>query len=452
MIPIAEWVHAAIVLMALLGMVLLVEAWTRRTAPPPELSRKVVHMLGGLGSLALPWWLHAPGLVAGLAVLSAALLYLGQRRGTLRCLAAVNRRGAGSAYFPLAILLLFLVARERPWLYVTTVLIITVSDAAAALVGGAYGRFHFHVGREHRKSLEGSIFFWLLSFLAIHLPLLLMTNLPRETCVLAALLLSLLLTGVEAISTRGTDNILVPLFACYGLIRITTKPPAEIAFQVVSLLALMVVMEVLFRVIKVFSIRDSIIFLIFTYAVWSLGSAQWAAPVLACFLLFFLVRRLVPNHHRYVVETTPLLRVILVPMSVLLLANATGRYQELFVPFLGAVLAAFVCVSWAYVLYNRRPRGRAQPLTAMALGALAAFVVTTGSMLIQPDAPLMALLTLPATAGLSMAFYDLYLRQKTGALMVRGGSDLVMWIALAAALAGAGLQALGLVAPWHPVH
>lgn len=452
MIPASDWLNTALLVGLYLGMVLLVEAWTRRARPDPELSRKTVHFVGGLGTLFLPWLIQSAWLVLLMALLFAATLYLGQHSGLLRCLAAVKRRGAGSAYFPLAVFLLFLICREERWLYLTSILIITVSDAAAALVGGSYGKHSYRVGREHRKSLEGSFFFLLLTFLSIQLPLLLLTELPRGTCVLSALLVSLLLTGIEAVSTRGTDNLFIPLFTCYSLLRITTKPPGEIAFQVASLVSMMALLEVFFRRLRLFSIRDSIIFVIFTYAVWSLGSIQWSVPVFACFLFYCLVRVLVPNQRDYQVETTPLLRVILIPLLFLLLANASGRYLEFFGPFLCGTVTAFVCVAWAYVLFNRRPEGPSRPYLALLAGAAAAAFVTGAAMLPQGRAPLPALLFIPAIAGLELAGYDLYLRGKARNLMVSGGSHPVLWLALSAAVAYWGLQGAGLVAPWHPTY
>ncbi|MFA7330178.1 MAG: hypothetical protein WC326_03800 [Candidatus Delongbacteria bacterium] len=451
MISAADLWNAGLLIALYLGMVLLVESWTRRVRPDPELSRKAVHFLGGLGTLFLPWLIHSVWLVLSMALLFAAALYAGQRSGRLQCLAAVRRRGAGSAYFPLAVFLLYLICREERWLYVASILVITVSDAAAALVGGSYGRHSFRVGHEHRKSLEGSVLFLLLTFLAIHLPLLLLTELPRETCVLAALLISLLLTGVEAISTRGTDNLYIPLFTCYSLLKITTKPPGEIAFQLLSLLAMMAVLEIFFRSLKLFSIRDSIVFVIFIYGVWSLGSIQWSVPIFACFALYCGVRMRVPNRRNYQVETTPLLRVILIPLLILLLANASGRYHELFGPFLAATVTAFVCVTWAYVLFNRQGVWNSRPWQALAAGAGAALLAVGATMLPQHQPPLAALALIPLLAGVALAAYNLRLRGRVQELPVQGGGSPVLWLALGAAIVYWGLQRLAPLPVWQPL-
>lgn len=443
----SDWRNGALLGLAHLALLLAAEAWTRRAKPDPELARKAVHFAAGVGALGLPWLIRSPWMVAGLGAFFAAIVHFGQRQGWLRCL-AVERRGAGGAYFPMAVLLLFVVGRTRPWLYVASLLVVTVADAAAALVGGAYGRHRFRVGDEDSKSLEGSLSFLLLTFFALQLPMLLLGGLPPMVATPAALLVALLLTGIEAVSTRGTDNLWVPLLAAFALLRITTKPVAEIAFQLGSLLAMLALLEVVFRRLKFFTIRDSIVFSIFAYGVWSLGSARWSVPVFACFLLYSGLRALVPNERGYVVATAPLLRVLLAPLLLLLAANVTGFYRATFGPFLAAVGSAFACVSWAYLLHNRpATRGRGGALRPLLAGAVLCATPVAASLATQEGAPVLALAWIPGLAGLGLLAYDRHLR---GRLRLPDRGSPVVWIALAVAAAAWGLQESGALALWNP--
>ena len=137
-----------------------------------------------------------------MAATLAAVFALAARTDLLPSLHDVERKSRGVEYYPLAVALTFFLTQGRPWLYLAALLVLAIGDASAALVGSRYGRIRYEV-EQSEKSLEGSAVFLLVAFLAIHLPMLLMTDLPRPICVLAALLVAILVTGFEAISLEG---------------------------------------------------------------------------------------------------------------------------------------------------------------------------------------------------------------------------------------------------------
>lgn len=317
----------------------LLERAVRIWRIPAEASRKAVHVGGGLACLALPFLLDTVTAVAALAVLFSAVLFAGERRGALRSLSGVRRESTGSFYFPVAVLLVYMIAGERTWLYVTSLLVLAVADSAAALIGKGYGRIHYTLGDGATKSLEGSLFFWLTAFLAVHLPLLLLTDVDRSVCVLAALLTATLLSFAEAVSIRGLDNIFVPVLTCYILLLITTKPPEEVLYQCVSLLALTALLVGVGRGLRLLTLQNCLFLVLFTYAVWALGTHRWAIPVLvvlatcAVAALRRQVRRPLP------LTSDALLPALIPPLLILLAANSTELFSLFFPAFLIAVLA-----------------------------------------------------------------------------------------------------------------
>jgi hypothetical protein len=110
------------------------------------------------------------------------------------------------------------------------VLVLAVGNAFAALIGSRYGVIRYEV-EDETKSLEGSLVFLVIAFLAIHLPTLQMTDLSRPVCVLAALLVAALVTGFEAIALEGADNLFIPLAVVIILGKITTKPLSEVVYH-----------------------------------------------------------------------------------------------------------------------------------------------------------------------------------------------------------------------------
>ena len=221
--PAGELVRAGL-LLAACGLVLLIaETWRRRAHPPVEWTRKLVHL--GVGALAapLPWWIASPWTVLAIAVLAVGPILWARRRGLLPSLFGVERASHGEIYFPVGVVLLFLVGRREPVFYLISLFTLVVCDSLAALVGRAYGR-HPYLVTSDRRSLEGSAAFLISAFVGIHLALLLLTDIDRGACVLIASQVALLVTSFEAIGARGSDNLTVPLATFYLLVALTPQP------------------------------------------------------------------------------------------------------------------------------------------------------------------------------------------------------------------------------------
>jgi phytol kinase len=181
----------------------------------PETSRKLFHLGGGLTTLALPWMFADVWPVVLLTAITVptllALKYVRRlRNGLGDVLYGVTRPSLGEVYFPLSACLLFVLAHDRPLLYIVPLLLLTLADPAAAIIGSRYGSLQY-VTRDGHKSLEGSLAFFIVSFLGTSGALLLGAPTADVAAPGVALTLALLLTLVEAISWRGLDNLLIPV-------------------------------------------------------------------------------------------------------------------------------------------------------------------------------------------------------------------------------------------------
>ncbi len=192
----------------------------------PEIGRKLVHISLGLYCLTFPYVFGAVWEVVvtcGLAVMVFLLA-----RGTMRKslgggLHAVQRTSYGELLFAVSVALLFwlkdghfvsLALHHKPpvgpILYVLPLLILTLCDAASAVVGSRYGRKKFQI-EEGSKSVEGVVVFavtaWLLSLIVI----LVMTDIGRNEAVLLSFIVAAFGALLEAASWRGLDNLFIPL-------------------------------------------------------------------------------------------------------------------------------------------------------------------------------------------------------------------------------------------------
>lgn len=328
-------------------LIFAAEVVTRRCSPPAELSRKAVHLGGGLLCAFFPYLVRSAWSVFLLALGMAIFFLLGRRLRFLQCLNRVTRTSRGSEYYPLAIFLVFLLTPGQPWFFVAAVLVLGCADSGAALIGGSFGRLRYSVDTE-LKSVEGSLAFFLLALAGIAMPLKLLSPLPLPIVLLSSVLVALLVTGIEAISRHGRDNLFVPLGVVLILQKITTKPLAEVLYQNVSLVSLAALMLALAWVSESMNAGAALCLLLLTYGAWSLGSEVWAVPLL-CGLLVFLFSWTYTRGCAVAPERLRSARVVqalVVPFLLLVTANLLHDHDFYFAPFAASAAAVTLTILW----------------------------------------------------------------------------------------------------------
>ncbi|MBK5096335.1 MAG: hypothetical protein JJE01_01045 [Gemmatimonadetes bacterium] len=192
-------------------------AWLRGSVGlKPETARKIVHVGGGVLAMSFPWlftnW-HAVVAACGVNAVALAVtrytnLFPRQFKDVL---GGVDRGSGGEFYFPLAIALLFPLARGELALYLIPVFILTFSDTAAAIIGSRYGVTHYRASTG--KSAEGSLAFFVVTLTLTYGLLALLTGLDHSNLLSLSIAVAVATTLTEAIATGGTDNLAVPLIA-----------------------------------------------------------------------------------------------------------------------------------------------------------------------------------------------------------------------------------------------
>ena len=392
MIPSSDLRGALILGSAFLSLIVIAELWRRLGHPKPEHTRKLVHLGGGVACLFFPFLIDSPWVVLAMALPLTILFVAGSKLGFLKSLHGVERKSRGAEYYPLAVFLVFVLTRGRPWLYLAAVLVLALADAFAALIGSRYGAIRYRVENEE-KSLEGSLVFLVIAFLAIHLPVLLMTDLPRPVCVLAALLVAALVTGFEAISLEGADNLFVPVAVVVILGKITTKPLSEVVFQNLSLLAICLGVALLVWRVRTLNVGGAITFILFAYGTWSLGNWLWALPAFLGFLGYLGAwHHFAPPRHAAGVRVRTVSRALLPPFAMLALANGL-RSPELYGPYMAASAAVFAFALDTGVFRLERVRGLPRVVAAFGLGLLSTVFTALVPWLLLRESPF-ALLSL----------------------------------------------------------
>lgn len=212
MIPGSELSAVLVVGSLCASILVLAETMHRVFAVEPEWTRKLVHVLMGLTAVAFPWFFGDPRSVLVICGVFGAVLGGSLLRSGLPSVHGVGRRTGGVLWFGLAVVVVFLFAEGRPHLYVTSILVLTLADPAAAMVGRRYGAHPFRIGRD-TKTIEGSLAFLLVAVGCLLVALRLTASLGATESIVRALGIGALLAGIEAASPAGSDNVTVPLGA-----------------------------------------------------------------------------------------------------------------------------------------------------------------------------------------------------------------------------------------------
>jgi phytol kinase len=209
------WLGMAIELAMLAILMCGLSLYQRWRSISPELSRSLFHIGGGLTTLILPWIFAEAWPVVLLTLITVpsllALKYIHTFKGNLgSVLYRIDRKSFGEVYFPLSVCLLFVFAHGNTLLFIIPVLILTLADPAAALIGSRYGRLRYK-NIKGQKSIEGSATFFLVAFLCVLIPLLLFSTMGLVKAALISTIVGLMVMMAEAIAWEGLDNLFIPV-------------------------------------------------------------------------------------------------------------------------------------------------------------------------------------------------------------------------------------------------
>jgi dolichol kinase len=228
------------------GVLALAESFRFLRLLRPEETRKLVHVLMGLIAATFPWVFRSSWTVAALCAAFGGLMAWSRKRHALLSVNGVARRSWGGVYFPLAIAIVFPLARERPEWFVASILVLAVSDAVAAVAGQACGRHVYRMGPDP-KSLEGSLAFFASALACVYVPLSVIAPAATADHLWQAAYAAIVATCLEGAASDGRDNLFIPLGTCLTLVCVAEGGACR---QVVAALALALTVGAAWRVVS----------------------------------------------------------------------------------------------------------------------------------------------------------------------------------------------------------
>jgi phytol kinase len=196
----------------------LAELIRRRAGFSVDFTRKVVHV--GVGVWIVPtlllfddwrWAIVPPATFVALNLLS-------YRKSLVGAMEEADKSNLGTILFPIAfiVLIAWLWPMGRFDAIAGGILVLALGDAAAALVGRRFGRTRYRVGSSTRTA-EGTAAMIVFSVAA----LVAATSLFESDVSTPALLgVAALAGGLEGVSVRGLDNLVVPVGTAAALLAV----------------------------------------------------------------------------------------------------------------------------------------------------------------------------------------------------------------------------------------
>lgn len=272
----------------LIGFLVTVSRLGARFGWQNEVKRKLLHAGLGLTTLSFPivfakdWEMMALGGVM-IAIMLIIRLVPRFKQQTASGLYDVARVSYGELFFVISVIALYFLSDHEWVLYAVPLIILTLSDAAAALVGVNFGKRRFDVV-EGKKSLEGVIAFGVVTFILVSGALMWLTSLSWTHIVLIAVLLALLGALTEAVAWKGMDNILVPMGMFLLLKHYLGASVAELYLSLV-LVAGLVVLGLLIRRLSALNIHALMMAMILAYGLWQVAGWPFLVGPLWVFAL-----------------------------------------------------------------------------------------------------------------------------------------------------------------------
>lgn len=195
-------------------LLILSEFINRKMKVPPEYTRKLSHVAATLLAMLYPYFFKDAGYVLVLCSLFFVMLVIANRMRILPSIDKVGRETGGSYFLALGICITYFISifLKNSMLFTLPMLILAISDPLAGLVGGKWVKSRRII---YDKTLAGS-FTFLISTICICLLYFNFTH--HQSIITLSLMITFATTFTELFSSRGTDNLTVPLVAAGVLI------------------------------------------------------------------------------------------------------------------------------------------------------------------------------------------------------------------------------------------
>lgn len=399
-----------------------------------EISRKILHIITSLIAAVSPVLIsnHDLLFISGSAIL--IITFIAVKSNLFVNIVTIKRKNWGIVFLALSYtILLFLFPGGNSWIVTLSLLILAFADSAAALIGNNFAKAFFNLTTD-RKSYLGSFVFYTVTLFIVNLFYLFYLKdsllIDYYHFLLFSLMLALILTFFEVISSFGFDNFSVPIISALLLYIFIYQGDRNLIYNFLFGMILAGLVALISYKIKFLTTSGSVSTFLLAGFIFGFGGIKWSAPILSFFILSSILSKIRKKKNEEVelyFEKTGVRDYMQVIANggiggVLILINQI-RPSEIFYLMYVASLAAACADTWAtelgtlkktptYNILNLQPieQGTSGGISIIGTigGLLGALVIAiSGIFWIETD--LLSYVLLIILAGIIGSLFDSYL-------------------------------------------
>jgi len=206
-----EWLTFLVILISILIFVMTSELLLKYEMLSPESNRRLVHIcIGSLITLS-PIVFNNYELPATLALIFIILNYFAYHNKSFKGIHSQNRITYGTIYFPIGYLIISICFWQHTELVIISLSLLTISDPLASYIGEKTSKNIEFVIWEDKKTVKGTIAFFISSTLIIFLITKFLFNFSISYLLFFTLFTAISATIAEITSSRGSDNLSIPI-------------------------------------------------------------------------------------------------------------------------------------------------------------------------------------------------------------------------------------------------
>lgn len=292
-----EWIRFGVFFLGIILFIGIAEKVRIQFHWSPEVTRKMVHISTGILIFFSPYLFNSNKPLIWMAIIFMTVNFIGVKSGKLKGMHGTNRKTYGTVFYPLTFLVLILTCwKNHKAVLILSMLILAISDAAAAIVGENLKTVHeYYLGRD-KKTLEGTGIMFLTSFLIILFLLPLVDTLDGKeisfsTAMWIGIITACMVTTMEALSSRGSDNLTAPLCGAFVISHMVNSSVAA-SIQLTIGIGLGLLTGILSIVFHFLSISGSVGTFLLATLIYGIGGWRWTIPIFTFFILSSLLSKI----------------------------------------------------------------------------------------------------------------------------------------------------------------
>jgi len=294
--PQDQWVRFILFFLAITVFIGIAEVLRKSVGWSQEVNRKIVHILTGILVFLSPlFFTHAAPLVV-LGVIFTIINAVGLFTGSLKGMDS-ERKSYGTIFFPVSFIILVLACWPGNRIVImTSILVMGIADALAAIVGESVRHPHTYNLIGEKKSLEGSAAMGLATAVIVTATLGMAGKVDGiyigfANIIWIAAVCALFVTALESLSIAGSDNLNVPLGSAF-IIGYMLSAGTNDKIMLSAGLILSLAVAVLSYRAGALNAGGSVATFILGVVVFGTGGIAWAVPILVFFILSSMLSRI----------------------------------------------------------------------------------------------------------------------------------------------------------------